>query len=237
MSIWKKMIFVFGLVVCSVVTIGCGPADFLQPLFRESDRVTLPGLEGVWQKTDAEVSKKECLVFEKQESNRYRFYLGEDQEEYEASLGCIGPDYFLEILPDHGIREDGRVKVILPAEGQRSSSSVVRITDSLCLTIGRIQPISTYPQELELLVTATRHILKLRLEGDVLEVAYCDKDTLLKMLNKGQARLDYSPGQELVTASTEDLQSFLLMYDRNPQSGLFAEMGTYRRIRQTEVDQ
>ncbi|MCG6534994.1 MAG: hypothetical protein L7F78_09935 [Syntrophales bacterium LBB04] len=212
----------------------CGPADFLHPLFLPSERMLLPGLEGQWVRQSEKETQEEILTFETHGTDSYRLLVGEQSEPYDGFLGRLGGACYLEIIPDKKIRKEGRFK-IMPASihGREDPAlSSFFIADGLYLTLRQRTSSQNLPEELELQIQPTRQILKLELKGDLLKVWCLDEDEIRKGLDRGEFMVSHIRWQDklLVTASTEELQAFLLNCDRDPQSTLFTEADTYRRI-------
>jgi len=211
---------------------GCGPAEFLNPLFEESEKIILPGLAGNWAEEGSEKPGEEVLLFEEKEGRGYRFRIGIENGSYEGFAGMIGPDCYFEIIPEISIRHGGQFKVLLPSgEGIRgSSATTVPIADGLCLVFGKRSSSLAQAEEIEFKVLPTRMILQLRIAGDHLDIWYLDSKDLKERLDEGELLLPHStePGF-VVSASSQELRDFLQQYNQDTAPGLFTKLGTYRR--------
>ncbi len=227
----KKEIGCLGITAISLwLMTGCGPAEFLHPLFEEPERIRIPGLAGTWIAVDSKHPEEETLSFAEKENRAYLFRIGGDEESYMGYAGQIASDRFLEIHPEIHIRGGGRFKVPARTAGADGPASPVAIADGLCLVFTRIPAGLPATEELEFRVLTTRMILKLQMEGDRLAIWYLDSKALQEILESGEATLAHSLEPDfLVTASTRELRSFLEVNDQEALPRIYVSLGTFRR--------
>jgi hypothetical protein len=227
-----KMVCLLGNLGISIFLFaGCGPAEFLNPLFEESERIQMPGLAGRWAKPDAENPQEEVLIFREKENRSYSFWVGEEDERYKGLAGQIGSDWYFEIHPEIDIRSGGRFKIPAGDSGNAAKVAPIPIADGLCLILGKNSSGLALKEDIEFEIRPTRMILKLHLEENLLDIWYLDEKPLKEDLEKGEIRLSHSLQPAfLVTAPTRELRCFLEEHGRETTPRLFTKLGSFRRI-------
>lgn len=231
----KKILYCFGVLAAgSCLFTGCGPAELVNPLFEESERILLPGLPGIWLEQKSENQEEDALIFEEKEDQSYEFCfrMGKEAKSYKGFAGRIGADYYFEILPEMNIKSRGRFKIPLPdtAANQETLVSPIPIADGLCLVLGKRFSALNLGNEIEFEVLPTRMILKLQIVGNQMEVWYLDAQSLQKNLEKGVIHLSHGIDPSfLVFASTQELHQFFETCEPQLLFRLFTQLGSYQR--------
>jgi hypothetical protein len=221
-----KMLFTLGLVL---LLAGCGPEDFLNPLYTENDLlVSDPLLPGTWERKDDDGT----MVLEFQ-SNRGGCYTlnysllpqdaGNSKEQkkpfyatFDACLVELGQTLFLDLQPDEILVQETTETFQLtfpPHPGDESPYSpvVLHIDYGFFVTLApaRGSGSSDTQSEYELRLTLPHWIFRIWIDATTLRLRY------------------FQPQGDVENLSTENLQKLVLQYADD--SEVFSSLGEWQR--------
>jgi len=215
-----KMLVPLGLVLLATA---CGPVEWLNPSFKEENLVLDPRLGGVWKAPDG----TSILKFHVTGDKDYELLDTEIQTDnaepelnkYEAHLVRLGAYLFLDLVPETQKVNPGSFKLPLAPVPDRTplQPHLVKIGDGLYATLVQGPNVSEANQEndsCEVRLTQAHWVFQVWLDGSRLRLADLSEDWFKEAVDQGKVHLGFDRIDDtlVVTASTEELQGFLLEF-------------------------
>ena len=212
----------FPLVLVLLAT-ACGPVEWLNPSFKEENLVLDPQLGGEWKAPDG----TSILKFRATGDKGYELLDTEiktdnaepELDKYEAHLVRLGPYLFLDLVPQARQANPGSYKLPLvpSADGTPIQPHLVKVGDGLYASLVQGQQVSEASQEgssCEVRLTQARWVFQVWLDGSSLRLVDLSEDWFKEAVGQGKAHLSFDRIDDtfVVTASTEEVQAFLLEF-------------------------
>ena len=175
------------VILSSIFLNGCLTTSF-NPLFKKSDLVTKEELVGKW------IGKNTLLTFEKQNESSYLLNYKSCEDPYNAPndySSCTVADF---------------------------TAYLMKLGDDYFLDFLPKAYLSTENVFLKLHIRATHSFAKVVIEKETLKVFFIDYEWVADYIEKNEGALDYIKSDDLVTltATTEELQEFVLKHQEEP---------------------
>ncbi len=237
----------------ALAIVSCAPQESLNPLCTNEEAVADPALAGEWQQKDDDsliqiAGRWQALAAaDPQMANdptnkapadfkAYAILYVEGKSKrvsaFDARLVRIGDDFFLDVVPQQvPVEADFKYfPVVRNPEG--TAPQFTRVSELFFMTLVP-SPLCESSQArgdpYELRVVAAHVFLRIRLEEDVLHMAWLDRDWMQEMIEQGRISFDHQQVGDsmLLTASSESLQDLVQQLSADPQA--FREIGEWRR--------
>ena len=212
----KKLFFSLALLIL-VLMQGCTPADSLNPLFTDKEIVFDTSLLGRWGGADG------YIQFDKADDNGYRIAMGDEkgnETKYAAHLGFLQGHGFLDIVPSDSAgpwsgMPQSELVIANPPGGQPTfTPPVVHLDGQVYLQFA--EPVSTEKDtRFKARITKAHWFCKVTPDGLTLHLDCLDKDWIKNHIDDPAMHLAHESqdqGYLLLTASTSDLQKFILAH-------------------------
>ena len=215
-----KMLFPLVLVLLATA---CGPVEWLNPSFKEENLVVDSRLGGVWKAPDG----TSILKFTAAGDKGYELLETEIQtgnaepelDKYEAHLVRLGPYLFLDLVPQARQVNPGSYRLPLApsADGTPTQPHLVKVGDGVYASLVQGQQTSEASQEsdsCEVRLTQAHWVFQVWLDGSRLRLADLSEDWFKEAVDQERAHLGFDRIDDtvVVTASTEEVQTFLLEF-------------------------
>lgn len=224
-----------------VLLIGaCGPMESLNPLFHNNDLVFDPSLIGTWIPKGEQVSKLEFLkvegnAYEVVQSEINRVTQVEEEAKFETHLVKLGGYFFLDVVPEKREATPGSYKLCLVRLEYYNGFEphLFRAADGLYLDLEPDED-GADGASYELRVISSHWFFKVSIEGDSLRLAHLDDEWVQKMIENGTIDIAHKlVGEDrkdvVLTASTEDLQQFVLAHVEDQEA--FPKQEEWSRVK------
>ena len=215
-----KMLFPLILVLLATA---CGPVEWLNPSFKEENLVLDPRLGGEWKAPDGTSILKcratgdkgyELLDTEIQTDNAEP-----EVDKYEAHLVRLGAYLFLDLVPEAPqIRPDSYTLPLAPsADGTSFQPHWVKVGGGLYASLVRGQHVSEESQgggSCEVRLAQAHWVFRVWMDGSRLRLADLSEDWFRQAVDGGKVHIGFDRIDDtlVLTASTEELQAFLLEF-------------------------
>jgi hypothetical protein len=209
--------------VLVLLATACGPVEWLNPSFKEENLVLDPRLGGVWKAPDG----SSILKFHATGDKDYELLDTEIQADnadpelnkFEAHLARLGAYLFLDLVPETQKINPGSFKLPLAPvpDGTRLQPHLVKVGDGLYATLvqGPQAPEANQATgSCEVRLAQTHWVFRVWLEGDGLRLADLSEDWFKEAVDQDRVHLGFDRIDDtlVVTASTEELQAFLMEF-------------------------
>jgi hypothetical protein len=232
-----KMLLPLALVLLATA---CGPVEWLNPCFKEGDLVLDPALVGAWSDEDG----KSILKFHKTGDKDYELLNTEihaneadpEQARYEAHLVRLGAYLFLDLVPKAPQVTSSSFKLPLTpsSDGTPFQPHLVKVGDGLYASLVQGQQVSEASQEsgsCEVRLSRAHWVFRVWLDGNSLRLADLSENWFKEAVDNGRVHINFDriDDSTVLTASTEELQAFLLEFAGDELAFPESNMPEYRR--------
>jgi len=212
----------------------CGPVEWLNPCFEEENLVVEPALEGHWMAQDG----PSILTFHAAGDKSYEVLYTEihagnaepEKNKFQAHLVRLGDFFFLDLVPQTPQVNIGAYKLpsSLYADGTPSQPHLVKVGDGLYARLDQPRQDSDASQgggASEMQLIQAHWVFRVWLEGNRLRFADLREEWFKEMANHGKAQIGFDriDNDLVLTASTDEVQAFLMNFGGNelafPKSG------------------
>lgn len=201
----------------------CGPVEWLNPCFKEENLVLDPALVGTWNAPDGTSILKFHAAGDKSyellDTERQADGTEPEQSKFEAHLVRLGAYLFLDLVPEARQVNPGSYTLPLaPSAGGTSfQPRLVKVGDGLYATLVQGPQVSETSQEggsCEVRLTQAHWVFRVWLDGNSLRLADLSEDWFKEAVDHGRVHIGFDRIDDslVVTASTEELQAFLLEF-------------------------
>jgi hypothetical protein len=209
--------------VLVLLATGCGPVDWLNPCYKEENLVLDPSLGGAWSDPDG----TSTLRFRATGGKGYELVYTEikddnaepEQSKFEAHLVRLGEYLFLDLVPEaRQIRPDSYTLPLAPsADGTSFQPRWVKVGDGLYASLVRGQQVSEASQgggSCEVRLAQAHWVFRVWMDGSRLRLADLSEDWFRQAVDGGKVHIGFDRIDDtlVLTASTEELQAFLLEF-------------------------
>jgi len=208
----------------------CGPAEWLNPCYNDSDVTFDPGLVGRWK----DPASEGILRFRKADGKAYEVVYSEIQPDgsrqestYEGHLVNLGGCLFLDMLPQPAGANPGAY-TFSPASSEDATVLKLHLAEVgeglYARLVTKPQPSDGSPgNSYELHLIQGHWVFRVWLEGDTLRLADLDEDWFKEAVNQRKVELGYEKVDDslVLDASTPMLRAFLQEYGGD--AGAFPE--------------
>ncbi len=220
-----RIVRALGLLTAALLVTSCGPAESMNPLFTEAERTFDPALLGAWESKDG----SGVLKFETFGDRAYKVTESDpktqEQASYEARLARLGDGLFLDLLPQDAKVTPGsyRVRMVSTANTMSFVPHFLRVGDGVYLSLGA----ASFDLQRDLydfrIVQAHWVVQAWKEGGDHLRLGLLDEEWVKKMLDERKANVGFERVGEdrkdvVLTASTQDLQRFVVEHAKDPDA-------------------
>jgi hypothetical protein len=218
----------------------CGPVEWLNPCFKEEDLVLNPTLAGTWKAEEG----RSILKFRQSGGKGYEMLDIEvqaddtepEQTKYEAHLVRLGEYLFLDLVPEAPQVKPGAYTLPLPAsaDGAVFQPHLVEVGDGLYASLVHGLEVLEAGQAgdcCEVHLIQAHWVFRVRLDGSSLRLADLSEDWFKAAVDQGRVHLGFERVNDslVLTASTEELQAFLLEFAGDELAFPENDMPEYRR--------
>ena len=209
--------------VLVLLATACGPVEWLNPCFKEENLVLDPSLGGDWKDPDGESS----LRFRGAGDKGYELVYTEikadnaepEKSKFLAHLVRLGPYLFLDLVPEAQQVNPGSYKLSLApsADGTPFQPRWVKVGDGVYASLVQSQQVSEPDREggsCEVRLTKAHWVFQVWLDGSSLRLADLSEDWFKDAVDQERVHLGFDRIDDtlVVTAATEEVQSFLLEF-------------------------
>jgi len=206
-----------------LLTTGCAPVDWLNPCFNDENLVLDPALVGTWNGQDG----NSVLRFRVAGDKAYELVDTEiqadntepEQSKYEAHLVRLGPYLFLDLLPQAPQIRPGAYTLPLAssADGTPSQPHFVKVGDGLFANLVQGPEVSEAGQEpgsYEVRLSQAHWVFRVWVDGNKLRFTDLSEDWFKEAVDRGSVQIGFDRIDDtlVITASTEEIQAFLLEF-------------------------
>jgi hypothetical protein len=218
-----KMLIPLSLVLLAT---GCGPVEWLNPCFKEEDLVVEPVLEGTWNTEDG----TSILTFHAAGDKSYEVLDTDihadnaepEKSKYQAHLVRLGEYFFLDLVPEARQVNIGAYKIplALSADGTPFQPHLLKVGDGLYARLVQPQQDSDAAPEggsCEIHLIQAHWIFRVWLDGNTLRLADLHEEWFKEMADHGKVHIGFDRIDDdlVLTASTEEVQAFLIRFGGN----------------------
>ncbi len=232
-----KILVGLGLVL---LVASCGPFESLSPLCTEEDCTFEQAIIGTWTGSG---ENSVNLTFQKAGDRAYEVIeTGTDDEthnqeefKYEGHLVRLGDVLFLDLALEEPFAKPGsyKLRLIQAERGNRFEPSLLKLDDLLYVRIvprGPNEGGDSEDESYELRVDRGHWFFKISVDGDELRLAYIEDSWISKMSDHAKVDVGYEDAAGgVLTASTEDLQKFMLEHAEDEEA--FSKDNTLEFVR------
>jgi hypothetical protein len=226
--------------VLVLLATGCGPVEWLNPCFKEENLVLDPALVGTWNAQDGNGVLRLRVAGDK----AYELLDTEipadnaepEQSKYEAHLVRLGDYLFLDLLPEALRVKPGSYTLPLApsAEGTPSQPDWVKVGDGLYASLVQGQEVSEASREAgsyEVRLSQAHWVFRVWLDGSRLRLADLSEDWFKEAVDGGRVHIGFDRIDDtlILTASTEEIQAFLLEFAGDELAFPEDDAAEYRR--------
>lgn len=232
-----KMFIAFVLVLLAPA---CGPVEWLNPCFNKEDLILDPALAGTWKAEDG----SSILKFHESGGKGYEMLDIEvhsdntepEQTKYEAHLVRLGEYLFLDLVPEAPQVKPGAYTLPLASSADATASlpHLVEVGDGLYASLVQDLQASEAGHEggcCEVHLIQAHWVFRVRLDGSSLRLADLSEDWFKEAVDQGRVRVGFDRVDDtlVLTASTEELQAFLLEFAGDKLAFPEDDLPEYRR--------
>ena len=225
-----RVLKILAVITLAVAMPGC-VVESMNPLYTEQDVISEPALLGTWEQKRQEEGEVVTLTIEKGRRNGYELVIGstspetnaQSQDKYEGHLVSLEGHLYLDVVAEEprlsprsfrfDISRSERENDLEPHLFPLGDDAYLEIAPS-AQAMSKESEGSSY----ELRVRVWHHIVRPSFDGDVLRLDLLDPSFLQKLADRGDLNIDHLRSDDderdgfHLTASTEDLQKFVVRY-------------------------
>jgi hypothetical protein len=204
----------------------CGPVEWLNPCYKEENLVMDPALGGTWNAPDGESTLRFNAAGDKGYELVYTELQADNVEpetsKFEAHLVRLGTYLFLDLVPEASQVNPGSYKLTLAPSPDATPDQhhLVKVGDGLYASLVDGPQDSQASHEdgaCEVRLIQAHWVFRAWVDGSNLRLADLNEDWFKEAVDRGRVHLGFDRIDDglVLTASTEQLQAFLLEFAKD----------------------